>query len=358
MGDTERLPQHDVTAVTSFCVHRKRVDGVLISADGRLGMSREKDVQKVWDMETARCLNTFEGAAGLSVCVALSPDGRLAWVGRSTAGWGQVRYRLELWNCEAGRCLRRLKTQRGVPEVLVVDWGKSLAWSGDLENTWSGRPTHTLRLWDLQNGKPFDLIRRPFGGEAIGISADGRWAVFDIDSSRKWRRGVERLIQALEVWDLKSLTRISRLEVTETREVMLVFVYDLVYVFFSFVRSAPRFSLSGDGTTIVFWNYPLSGDGPPKTNMKVWNLKTGECMGRLQGHSDWVLDALITPDGRRAVSSSRDSTLKVWNLRTAECQCTIPMASTVTSLAIAARAHDLLCGHDDGTISRWKLSAS
>jgi WD40 repeat protein len=36
--------------------------------------------------------------------------------------------------------------------------------------------------------------------------------------------------------------------------------------------------------------------------------------GRSPGHSDVVWGVAVSPDGRRAVSASSDSTLKVWNL--------------------------------------------
>jgi WD40 repeat protein len=36
----------------------------------------------------------------------------------------------------------------------------------------------------------------------------------------------------------------------------------------------------------------------------------------LAGHTDWVSAVAVTPDGRRAVSASKDPTLKVWDLET------------------------------------------
>jgi WD40 repeat protein len=36
----------------------------------------------------------------------------------------------------------------------------------------------------------------------------------------------------------------------------------------------------------------------------------------LEGHSNWVMGVAVSPDGRRAISASRDNTLKMWDLET------------------------------------------
>src|SRR4028119_1678762 len=44
----------------------------------------------------------------------------------------------------------------------------------------------------------------------------------------------------------------------------------------------------------------------------------GRLLRTLSGHSSWVNAVTVTPDGKRAISGSSDSTLKVWNLETGE----------------------------------------
>ena len=48
--------------------------------------------------------------------------------------------------------------------------------------------------------------------------------------------------------------------------------------------------------------------------LKVWDLESGRELRTLEGHSDSVYGVAVTPDGRRAVSASGDKTLKVWDL--------------------------------------------
>jgi WD40 repeat protein len=51
-------------------------------------------------------------------------------------------------------------------------------------------------------------------------------------------------------------------------------------------------------------------------NLKVWDLDTGRALHTLEGHSAYVHGVAVTPDGKRAVSASSDKTLKVWDLDT------------------------------------------
>jgi DNA-binding beta-propeller fold protein YncE len=45
------------------------------------------------------------------------------------------------------------------------------------------------------------------------------------------------------------------------------------------------------------------------STLKVWDLETGQALRTLEGHSGWVHDVAVAPDGKRAVSASDDKTL-------------------------------------------------
>ena len=46
------------------------------------------------------------------------------------------------------------------------------------------------------------------------------------------------------------------------------------------------------------------------------SLNTGGALRTLEGHTNAVCGVAVTPDGKRAVSASRDNTLRVWELAT------------------------------------------
>ena len=42
----------------------------------------------------------------------------------------------------------------------------------------------------------------------------------------------------------------------------------------------------------------------------MWDLESGECTKTLKGHTDWVNNVAISPDGRTVVSGSNDNTVR------------------------------------------------
>jgi WD40 repeat protein len=45
-------------------------------------------------------------------------------------------------------------------------------------------------------------------------------------------------------------------------------------------------------------------------------MATGKEVRSFEGHTDWVTTVAITPDGKRALSGSNDTTVRVWDLET------------------------------------------
>ncbi|OZC07748.1 WD domain, G-beta repeat protein [Onchocerca flexuosa] len=58
-------------------------------------------------------------------------------------------------------------------------------------------------------------------------------------------------------------------------------------------------------------------------------IKSGKCLKELRGHTNYVNDAKYTEDGHMCVSASSDGTVRVWNLKTCECVNTVRVASDV-----------------------------
>jgi WD40 repeat protein len=71
--------------------------------------------------------------------------------------------------------------------------------------------------------------------------------------------------------------------------------------------------------------YIVTGSGGYGPNMerftaevKLWDAKTGKEIRTLNGHSGEVVSVAFSPDGKRIVSGSRDTTLKVWDAQTGQ----------------------------------------
>lgn len=56
-----------------------------------------------------------------------------------------------------------------------------------------------------------------------------------------------------------------------------------------------------------------SGSGVNDQTIKIWNLKTGQLLRALPGHSSGIIFVAFYPDGQTLVSVSSDNTIKIWN---------------------------------------------
>jgi WD repeat-containing protein 61 len=73
----------------------------------------------------------------------------------------------------------------------------------------------------------------------------------------------------------------------------------------------------------------------------------------LSGHSSWVLNADISPDGRLAASSSADGTVKVWDIGTRQCVSTIQENGEVWGVSWRPQGGSALVSGGTSSLLRW-----
>jgi WD40 repeat protein len=90
--------------------------------------------------------------------------------------------------------------------------------------------------------------------------------------------------------------------------------------------------------------------------LRFWDLETGRVLRILEGHSAWVSGVAVTPDGKRAVSASWDKTLRVWDLETGTTLRTLEGHSDgVRSVEVTPDGKRALSASGDGTLRVWDL---
>ncbi|EST07268.2 WD40 repeat [Kalmanozyma brasiliensis GHG001] len=89
-------------------------------------------------------------------------------------------------------------------------------------------------------------------------------------------------------------------------------------------------------------------------DVRVWDLRTGECKHILRGHTSTVRCLKVLDGKPIAVSGSRDSTLRVWNVETGE-QVHLLAGHQHSVRCIEVAGNQVASGSYDGTCRIWDL---
>jgi WD40 repeat protein len=242
---------------------------------------------RLWDIETGRCLRTFEGHTGEVRAVAVLPDGRRALSG---AGWSwEDENTLKLWDLES-------QGSRSTPDNCKgMTW---MALSPDRLLALSREDDGTLRLWSLRTGQ----CQRTFDSHVewitpVALLPDGRRAISGSHD------------RALKLWDLQTGQCLRTFEghLSEVNDVAVL----------------------PDGHRAISAAGDVSADD---NTLRLWDLQTGQCLRTFEGHTKYVHSLQLLLDGNLAISESGDETRKLWNVQTGQCVRTLEKSSRLLAL--------------------------
>ena len=90
--------------------------------------------------------------------------------------------------------------------------------------------------------------------------------------------------------------------------------------------------------------------------LSLWNLKTRTRQFTLEGHTRFVREVALTPDGRRLASASYDRTARIWDPVRGTCLTVLDHADSVLCVALTADGRRAITGGDangEGPICLW-----
>jgi len=329
--------------VRTFEGHSHSVNSVSISPDGRWGLSGSNDkTLRLWELATGQCVRTFKGNKDSVNSVSISPDGR--W-GLS----GSLDKTLRLWELATGQCMRTFEGHTGSVESVCISpdgrWGLSGSSDGE------------LRLWELKHsGPPASLaVARPRSSDEV------------IRAETEVHRALESAKSALGQGDASraaaEVSRGRRVPGYEKHEELLELGRQtrlrgrpkcfgggwLHRAFEGHPNDVKSVSISPDGR--------LALSGSKDETLRLWELATGDCVGTFEGHTGEVNSVSISPDGRLALSGSDDKTLRLWELATGHCVCMFEgHTAWVYSVSISPDGRWGLSGSYDRTLRLWELA--
>lgn len=107
-------------------------------------------------------------------------------------------------------------------------------------------------------------------------------------------------------------------------------------------------AVTPDGRRVV----SASGDN----TLIVWDLASGKAEQVLKGHNSYVTSVVVTPDGRRVISGSLDTTVRVWDLVDGQ-EVFVLRGHTaqIEALSVTPDSKHAISASDDGTLKVWDL---
>ena len=122
------------------------------------------------------------------------------------------------------------------------------------------------------------------------------------------------------------------------------------------VKLSRKLEAPGDVIYDVAWLPDgLLASGGGDRIVRLWDVASGECRSRLQGHSGPVLALAASSDGKLLCSGSVDQTIRVWEPSTGKLLRSLNNhLGSVQGLAFRPSSSYLASVSDDGTLRLWQ----
>jgi WD40 repeat protein len=285
--------------------YRREVTWLSLDPQGRwLVTGGGDEMLRLWDLQTRQVIRAVHAHTRRLVECAFSPDGQLvATIGSDRA--------VRLWEMPAGRCLHTMwGHSQAVQSVAFHPGGHLLATAG-LDDT--------VRLWDVESGAELALLaaHASYVNHVI-FSPEGRLLVSS---------GADQMVLCWEISDLTAPVVLHR----------------------------RHFPASPWGTGISSCFHPAGQTLACFTHDTLFllDMTTFEVQQTLEGHHNWPLQVLFSPDGALLMTVGQDGTIRIWRTTDLALLHTLTVPDGyANNIAFSQEGH-IFSSNKGGTISRW-----
>ena len=378
--------------------HRWGVLSLAFSPDGALLASCGEDsTVRLWGVKTRKLLRTFighkSGVFNEVFSVAFSPDGKTVASSSKES--------VHLWNTQGEEQLRSVITHTAILGAVFSPDGKTLA---------SGNEDNTVRLWDMESGKPLTTLTGHKGKVSqVAFSPDGKTlASMGDDTVRLWDTKTGEHLRALSGSKYDSMAfssdgetlatehqgTIVRLWNRKTSELCHTFIKQenwITHMVFrpngqllallqdkdrnrslwdvkadkliclltvpATKRNQSGAAFSPDGSVLATGMVDKTPIGKRDDIVWLWDTTTGEHIHTLVGHLDTITCVAFSPDEKTLASGSDDETVLLWDLRTDKHPRILSGHNDwVLNVAFSPDGKTLVSRSRDGIVLLWDLT--
>lgn len=327
-------------------------NALAFSPDGAWLAAAESDGVRLWDVATRREIRRYTVAdPPVSTAVVFTPDGRTLVAGGS-------RSEISLWNTASGVHLKTVMQSKEdrIAAITVAPDGSRLA-AGDASGQiclWSLPQLARERCMRLDAGRVSSTgmsLRFAGDGATVGAMQEKRLRVWEVRTGKVLTDSGSKSPDGSEWWFL-GMSRVDPIALTGRGEIVDLATGDVVGGFGRVASaSAVAFGPARRHALIASAEGALTIVDLASGDRRRTEIDCGAC-----GFRRAIDAAAISPDGRTAVTASKDDVLRMWDVETLELRGTFEsMLMPASSVEFSPDGNQLLVATRTGAIV-WSLA--
>lgn len=275
--------------------HTDWVQRVCFSHNGTMIASGSHDgTVKIWNVLTKELIHTFTGHSSYVLDVCFSPDDTVI----ASCGIDKT---IKIWSVSNKVLLDTIPGNDGIKSICFSPDGKIIMFNNK----------GSIGRWNVQTGKVMSsLLGHTNNISCISVSPDN--TMFALGSDNGIEIHHDEKIHGIGIPKAHSIcfshdsTKIVSGHPDHTVKIIDVKKGEILRTLYGHTASVSSVCFSPDSKQVI--------SGSDDKNIIIWDTETGEPINVLDGHTEYVRSVSCSRDGKRIVSGSADKSIIIWNI--------------------------------------------